>query len=542
MPSSTHPQIVTGGPSSRVSSGVSRLLTVALWAAAAITTGLHLALHLAAIRLELPMGSWETVYAAIARVWPAQYQWANFVTGHDGYGPGYPTFMRPFLALGGDVYLTHRLVNLFTLVAVTALVARMLRRKGCPTAPAAALLAIFYALNAGSYSIQSRPDFLVLLEIVGLLAFGEAVVRGRIAHTLFVDVALGLLALLGFFTKAYSLAAWGATVGYLLFFSDWRKALRAAFVGAAILAAGIALFARYNPLYILNVYHGQIAQANPSAIWLGYQIGHFLLLAGGVLLVGLTGLRFGRQPEAPTEPAAEASTAGYWRWHAAVALLLLVVGPGWHTGAYLTYFFHLLLVPTLMLAGHAIRRAREALAPLQTFALVANLSALALLAPAWPHADDGWKEVRADVLAEPGRVAVDYLLEPLVRERPSLHLVSTGASGYTAKEPFLIRHNSSTIERARQTATAFLEDEKRVLFGPKPADTLYLDCLVLPEAGGRQFPIIPRNELPHFLGAEMKAYTPVRIFTVRPYYFATNAPRQTAGTIETAIVKFVRKP
>jgi len=529
-------------PSSGVTPGISRLLTIALWAAAAITTGLHLALHLAAIRLEMPMGSWETVYAAIARVWPAQYQWANFVTGHDGYGPGYPTFMRPFLALGGDVYLTHRMVNLGTLIAATALLARLLRRNGCPPAPMVALLAIFYALNAGSYSIQARPDFLVLLEIIGLHAFGEAVARGRVAHTLLADVALGLLALLGFLTKAYSLAAWGATIGYLLFFRDWRKALRAAFVGGAILAAGIALFAQYNPLYILQVYHGQIVQANPSANWLGYQTGHYLLLAGGLLLVGLTGLRSMRRPEAPDEPARPACSAGYWRWHASMALIVLVAGPGWHTGAYLTYFFHLLLVPMLMLAGHAIHSARGALVPLQTFALAANLMVLAMLAPAWPHTDDGWKEVRADVLAEPGRVAVDYLLEPLVRERPSLHLISTGASGYTVKEPFRVKHTSPTIERARQAATAFLEGEKRVLFGPIPADTLYLDCLVLPEAGGRRFPIVPRNELPHFLGAEMNAYTPARIFTVRPYYFATNAPRETAGTIETAIVKFVRKP
>lgn len=61
-------------------------------------------------------------------------------------------------------------------------------------------------------------------------------------------------------------------------------------------------------------------------------------------------------------------------------------------------------------------------------------------------------------------------------------------------------------------------------------------------AGGRRFPLVPRNELPYFRGAELEAYTPVRIFTLRPYYFATNAPRETAGTIETAIVKFVRKP
>lgn len=488
------------------------------------------------------MGSWETVYAAIAQVWPAQYQWAHFVPGHDGYGPGYATFMRPFLALGGDVYVTHRVANLFTLLAVTALVARLLRRTGCPTAPAVALLAIFYALNAGSYSIQARPDFLVLLEIVGLLALGEAVARGRVAHTLAVDLGLGLLALAAFFTKAYSLAAWGATIGYLLLFHDWRKALRAAFVGGAILAAGIALFARHNPLYLLQVYHGQIAQANPSASWLGYQTGHFLLLAGGVLFVGLTGLRRLRHQDTAAVSAPTTGSSGYWRWHAAMALLVLAVGPGWHTGAYLTYFLHLLLVPLLMLAGHAIRHVSHGLAIAQFLALTANLAVLAALTPAWPRADDGWKELRADVLAEPGRIAVDYLLEPLIRERPSLHLISTGASGYTLKEPFLIRHPSPTVERARQTATAFLAEEKRRLFGPTPADTLYLDCLVLPEAGGQRFPIVPRNELPYFRGAELDAYTPVRIFTIRPYYFATNAPRETAGTIETAIVKFVRKP
>jgi hypothetical protein len=58
------------------------------------------------------------------------------------------------------------MANLFCMVTACVLLADLLRlNKCCGSVPATAV-GIAFAMNAGSYSIQSRPDFLVFLEVV----------------------------------------------------------------------------------------------------------------------------------------------------------------------------------------------------------------------------------------------------------------------------------------------------------------------------------------------------------------------------------------
>ena len=389
------------------------LLTFALWGALIIVGGYHLGLQASSIGLQAPMGSWETVYAAIARVWPAQYQWIHYVEGHDGYGPGYPAFVRPFLLTGLGVYVAHRVANLVAIALACALVVRLLLKQGCPIRVAAAITVIFYALNAGSYSIQARPDFLVLLEIAGLFALGDAVVRGRLKLGTGFGVGFGLLTLAAFLTKAYAAFAWAAVLGYLALFVDGKGAIRVALISGTILGAGIALFASLNPLYVLEVYRGQVVQAAPSFAWFRQQTADFSLLAGGLLGAALLPLTIGwvRRKSGPAATRVEPSEC-YWRWQVLIALVGLVAGPGWHTGAYLTYFLHLLLVPLLMLAGLKAAAAGPAARSGFELAFLANLAVLIIAAPAWPRPDAAWAELREDILQEPGRVAVDYLMNP----------------------------------------------------------------------------------------------------------------------------------
>ena len=92
-----------------------RLLAVALWLGSLTVLGYHLLVEVTTIGLPEPMGLWETTYASLARVFPHEYQPGNFVLGHDNYGPGYPAFCRPFLALIADPYAAHRVANLVAL-------------------------------------------------------------------------------------------------------------------------------------------------------------------------------------------------------------------------------------------------------------------------------------------------------------------------------------------------------------------------------------------------------------------------------------------
>src|SRR5687768_1432259 len=88
------------------STRLERLFGFAHWVEAAIVGCYHLGLQLTTIGLP-PMGLWETTYVARANAWPNQYQWTHYMDGHDGYGPGYPAFVRPLLWTGLDVYVAH---------------------------------------------------------------------------------------------------------------------------------------------------------------------------------------------------------------------------------------------------------------------------------------------------------------------------------------------------------------------------------------------------------------------------------------------------
>lgn len=515
------------------------MIAILVWSAVIVAGGYHLGLQLAAVKLPGPMGAWETVYASIARAWPQQYQWSHYIDGHDGYGPGYPLFVRPFLAAGLEVYVAHRIANVVAIALACALVARLVWRQGASWRVTAAVTAIIYALNAGSYSIQARPDFLLLAETTAMLAWGAAVARRQATMGLGFAFGFGLLAVATFLTKAYGTFTWAAVLTYLLVFVDRKGAFRAALVGAIMLASAIGAYAYFNPLYWMEVFHGQSVQVAPSLAWLRHQLLDFALLAGGLIAIPVARSIAAARREANTTAAAPRDW--YWESQTLLGGAMLLIGPAWHTGAYLTYFLHILLVPLAGLAAKAIAQAKPVLVLWLEALLVANLALLMWTAPGWPRHDAAWAELRKDILEERGKVAVDYLMEPIVRERPGTIIVSTGATGYNLKEPFLISRTSPTVLRARAAAHDYLENQERELFGPDPARTIYLDCNVVRGEKNRSA-IIPRNEIPHFTGPAMNGYVPVKSFDICPFYFATNAPRQEAGAITTTIVKFVRKP
>ncbi len=487
---------------------------------------------------------WETAYASIARAWPGQYQWGNYMAGYDGYGPGYPAFCRVFLLAVGDPYEAHRIANLAALLAACGLVAWLFRLSRCPAAVAAAGVAVVFAANAGSYSIQARPDFLVLLEIVAILGVGGFAVAGRLGAA-GCGVLLGALTLAAYLTKPYSLFAWGAVLSYLALFVSLRYALAAALVSGALWAGGLWAYAHANAYYTLETFQAILARVSRDPAWLLHQTSDFALLAFGPLLIagvgavrwlasrgggGGAGARFSRQDL-------------YWGWVAALAGVALLARLGWHTGAYLTYYFHLLLVPLCLFAGAAARPAKGAGYPLwPSLLLLANLVVLMAVAPPPPRPDPGWEQLRDDVLSQPGQVAVDFVMEPLSRLRPDLIVADTGMYKYAMDEPGLIRGASPAVARAAAEARAF-RDGRLAWMRDHPPETLYLDYVVLPKPGGRpgEEVLSLRNGLSWFSGEAMKGYVRVRAFRIHPYYFATNERRQGAGTWDTLVIKLVRR-
>jgi hypothetical protein len=279
--------------------------------------GYHLLVEVTTIGLPEPMGLWETTYASLARVFPHEYQPGNFVLGHDNYGPGYPAFCRPFLALIADPYAAHRVANLVALALAAAVLAWLLRQNRAPAAVAAGVVALFFALNAGSYSLQARPDFLVLFLIAAVFAVGQGALRGHLSPW---SALLGAAALAAYLTKPYSLfvgalalALWGNRRG--------RRGQRGDF------AAYLRPSMRTSPTRA-RTSAGSRTRAAISCCWPAAS-------------------------SSPSRPAAPAGCGGdarrgapqspdldlrYWGTITALAVLALGGGLGWQD---LTYYFHL---------------------------------------------------------------------------------------------------------------------------------------------------------------------------------------------------------
>lgn len=513
-----------------------RIARASLWAGAAAVAAYHLFVELSTVALQEPMGVWETAYASIARAWPGQYQYGSYVAGYDGYGPGYPAFCRVFLAAIGDPYAAHRVANLAALLCACALVGWLLRRVRCPGHIAAAAVAIVFAANAGSYSVQARPDFLALLGIVAVLAAGRLAADGTLGPVLG-GALLGALTLAAYLTKPYSLFAWGAAVSYVALFVSVRRGMALAAVSGAACALGLWAYARANPYYGLETFQAILARVSRDPAWLRHQVADFALLAFGPLAIAGAALRPGRSggPRSRGDP--------YWAWVAVLAAAALLARLGWHTGAYLTYFLHLLLVPLCVFAGSAARPGPEGRAPAwMGLVLLANLAVLMAVAPPPPRPDPGWDALRADVLAEPGQVAVDFIMEPLRRLRPGLVVVDTGMGKYAMDEPGLVGGGSAAVARARAEAEAF-RDAQVAWLRDRPPDALYLDYVALPKPGGLpgEQVISLRNGLGWFTGDLMRRYVRVKAFRIHPYYFATNERRQDAGTWDTLVIKLERR-
>jgi hypothetical protein len=523
-----------------------KVVEIALWSAAALVVAYHAAVEIASISLGEPMGLWDTVYASIAREWPQQYQWGHFVLGHDNYGPGYPAFCRLFILAFPDVYVAHRVANLVCIVVACVLLAGLLRLNKCRGPVTASVVGIVFAMNAGSYSIQSRPDFLVLLEVIALLGAGQLAAMGRLSAWRF-GLAAGVLALAAYLTKPYSAFPWAATLGYLWIFGRARYAAVATLASAVIMLLGVCLYAQANPLYFFETFRAHLAHNDPSFGWMVHQTADFVLLGCGLCAAAVAGclvwlrgvLRNRRNAGGAT---LKTDCRGYWAWHCILAAGVLAVGLGWHTGAYLTYYFHLLLVPLCLLS--AVFMVPEGRADTPVWAaglLLANLLVLMVLAPPLPPTDAGWVALRSDVRQQPGLVLVDAVMEPFTRDRPDVVLADTGMAAYALHEASLFSPADPGVARIQGEGQAFAKEWSGWIKEHRP-EAIYLDYKVQrnPSGSGPDL-IASRNGLPWFSQAGMGDYHRSALFRIHPYYGATNERRQDAGSWETLIIKLVRK-
>ncbi len=519
-----------------------RLITYALLTAAVAVLAYHLALECATLGLPEPMGYPEVVYRGIARVWPHQYQLGHFVDAQDNYGPGYSTFCRPFLALGMDPYVAARAANLAALSGASLILLGVLRSYRISGALSLAVTALFFALNAGSSSLQARPDFLESLLILALLAAGRPSFL-ECRGTLSAALLIGLLGLGAFLTKPYGLLAWGTAAAYpfvsggVVRFS--RRSLAIAAISSGVIVLGIAAYASANPYFLTETVVFHFVHRDPGSGAFLLQLRDFSGLACGLVATAAAGLVLGRRkPGAPgwiSDPE-----RGYWVFALALGAAALGLGLGWHRGAYLTYYYHLLLPPLAVVAAFACESIEPSVAAI---ALTANCALLVALAPALPKPDPEWERLAHDLALQKGPVVVDFMLEPLAAGRLDARVAGNGINRFALDLPDRV----GGLRSAREEVVAYVQSEREVIRKGPPPEAIYMDCYLFakrpgdPRVADGGYLAVPRNEHPLLLnGYDMDHYVPVGLFVLHPFYGSQNSPRQQAGTWIMTVVKFVR--
>jgi hypothetical protein len=543
---------VMGQASAPSAGGGNRRLTLLVQISLVLGAVLVIAVHgyseVRALYLSEPMGMWETTYESIARVWPHEYQLGNYVAGHDSYGPGYPAFCRPFLGLFADGYFAHRAANLFAICAACAALVCILHACRCSVPIIAATTAIVYALNEGTYSIQARPDFLVTFEVLLMLGIGRPSFRKR-CSPFWLGLLLGLLALVGYLTKPYAILAWAIVLGHIALAGRWRRTVVVAGLSAATLGCGLWAYAVSNPYYFFESFTGLRAVTDLNRGWFVMQVRDFSVLACGLIAIaapaGAQLLRHLKHAHKCDAPGAMGSAngvddVGYWGWAIIVGLLALILGPGWHRGAYLTYFLHLLLPQLAVFAaiacGPSIRW------PWREVALMGNLAVLLVLAPQAPVPDPGWNALARDLLQQPGHVVVDFIMEPLVRQRANTTTLGDGMTAFALAEPLLIIPPTSISSTALAETREYEAAIEREVLGPRRPEAIYLEVLFQTgSAPDEPTKTIPRGGLAYLLSGLATEYHVSKVFTIHPYQLSTNTARQFTGSWQSNVLKLVRK-
>ena len=527
-------------------SALNKLLKAAIVAGAAVLFLYHFGMEAATLRLNEPMGYPEVVYRGISQVWPHQYQRGNFVATQDNYGPGFSTFCRPFLELGCDPYVAARAANMAALVGAMALLAWILRSYRISWVIVGSVTAIFFALNAGSSSIQARPDFLATLLIMAVLALGRPAFLGRM-NAVLGGIVLGALGLSAFLTKPYCLLAWGAVATYPFIAvkstGHLGRAVVIAGISALLIGGGVMAYAGANPYFLVETVMFHFVHRDPSLGVLLVQTRDFALLGCG-LVATLTVSLF-RGSHGPSDTARPYNTdRRFWVWTLTLGVAAIAAGLGWHRGAYLTYYYHLILPPLAVVAAFAAETLPLAITGT---AVIANFALLMALAPRFPRPDREWDALATDVAGQRGPVVVDFMLEPLAHGRPDARVAGNGINRFAIDLPDLIGGNSEVIRAARREVRDYVEDEKDIIRkGPAP-EAIYMDCILFQGRPGdsrvspQGYLAVPRNDHPLMLnGYDMSRYAPTRLFVIHPFYGSQNSPRQHAGEWILTIVKFAR--
>jgi hypothetical protein len=433
------------------------------------------------------------------------------------YGMGYLWGAAPFGALlPFSAYANLRLANTFYL-GLLLLVLWTGSRTG-ETRQRLFGLVLVYAIFISSPSMAAGPDILGCLLYT--LAWVTAV-RGHFKPGgLFLSILLSFLALL---TKPYFVLVAGAIGSYLFLFHSKKAGLIYFSGAAALFASGLWLVHSFYPYYFFEPFRVQEVEAD-LALMLGLQQWRdFIMLVPVPFCVcawAITGsIRKGygatRLQWAFKEPLFSKSfSMAPYDWGALVALVALGGLLSWHTGAYLIYFWHLLL--PLLVLGIMNRPAMNPIWP------CLNVALLLYLCPSIPTAETSQDWIAlGQLIAKHPNGYIDPYFEPL-RPRGSAVTIENAQCEY-----LLAVGSAHGSPELRAHCNDFIHG-----FADK-IRTRQFDCLVLVSGGAF---------LSHaFLPLIMENYEITASCELRPYYLSFRDRRSFGKITRYALILAPRK-
>lgn len=409
-----------------------------VWVAFLLLLILYVRLHAAILGEFLPVTLREAAFIVQTNALrdasqPPMYSWASIPEQANLYGPLYPTVALPLVALLPDSpYLAHRVTTGFFLIAASFLLGWSIsRRAGALNGWIGAVL--FYAANVASPSLAAGPD--TLATALYVLAILVVLHRGCTPAAISVSFVLGLLALL---TKPYAVLAIPGLLVYLFLFKSPKAALASGVCLGVTCLVGYLTLQRLFPAYAVSVFGVHAAFATRSLARLTAQVVEFSYLHYFLLLLffasfpwrqlwgsckAVFGRRDWRQPLLTYD-------LGWDRFMALVAGLAILGSLGWHGGAHLIYFNHLLLPPLLLASLSGCELGWRGRPPaVWTAIALSNALLLGILLPADPKHEPVPQAVLQALQTAP-RSLIDPLLEPYSRLYNTVTLVDNGEAEY----------------------------------------------------------------------------------------------------------------
>lgn len=449
------------------------------------------------------------------------------------YGPLYPWIMSWLASFWDCTFFLHRWTSFFFLVLSCLLLFLWGRECGIERRFSILGALLYFILCANSYSVAARPDTLgVFLLLLGIYV----PLQGKFSkRSLALSIFLGLLA---FLTKPYFIFSILCVSVYLFFVESKKKACL--FFGSFCLTLFLAILTLqyFAPYYLHSTLLIHFFYQSSDFSWLLLQLKEFSFLHCGILFFTGVASFYSFQQEklflfSPRKVAQHNVGLALNSVSLGCAIAVLLSFMGWHVGAYLIYFFHLLTPFLLVYLFYFLQRymQQNALFLFGLMCLLANLGVLAYQKLEIPKVEREKYTFFENLFASKTQILASPLFAHLYTKNNQL-FYDSGHTSYFFHLALMKDHYFSQKEIQSQVFSYLQNIEQKI----QNADFDF----ILIEKDFLSTSFVPRCFLQNYSYVIESKYTLNRYIEFPCYYFDFNK-RSNYGKVPVIIELWIRK-